>query len=592
MPEKIEEMQKQEIIFTRLFIAFKFMWPFLQKHVKKFVISIVLMFVVAGATASYAYLMKEVLDKIFIGHNQKMLYILPIAIIIITVFKNASLFFQTQIMQVIMSKITLHLQREMYKKYINSDITHFDNTPTSTMVNRMIVVTNSIAEGVNTILVVAIRELLTVVALMIVLFIQSPVLTFMSLISFPLTVIPVVLISKKLRNTMFSNQQGVEHLMLQVDESLKSPRVVKSNAAENFEIGRAQSIFTSILKLRRKIITLSSALPSINESISIIGIALVIWYGGTKVIEGVMTSGEFFAFFTAMTIAYKPLKSLSRLNVVLQQFDISVNVIKTELERPIQIQNKPNAIVLTNPKGKIQFDNVSFSYQENNPILKNVSFEIGAAKSLAIVGPTGSGKSTIVSLLERFYEPQTGIIKIDGHDISSLTLESLRGSMALVSQDVQLFNDTIENNIRYTKTDATFEEIKHAAELANATEFIDKMPEGYQTPIGQFGVKLSGGQKQRLAIARAILYNAPILLLDEATSALDSISEKLIQEALGKFMQGRTTIAIAHRLSTIINADKILVLKHGEIVEAGTHKELMATSKHYKTLYHAQFGEA
>jgi len=224
-------------------------------------------------------------------------------------------------------------------------------------------------------------------------------------------------------------------------------------------------------------------------------------------------------------------------------------------------------------------------------VLKNISFEIGASQSLAIVGPTGSGKSTTISLLERFYQPQSGVIKLDDIDISNLSLESLRKSMALVSQDVQLFNDTIENNIRYTKTDATLEQVMHAAELANATEFITKMPNGYQTQIGQLGVKLSGGQKQRLAIARAILYNAPILLLDEATSALDSISEKLIQEALAKFMQGRTTIAIAHRLSTIINSDKIIVIKHGEIVEQGSHTELMQTSKHYKVLYKTQFGE-
>lgn len=575
-------------LIKHLFRSCIFMWPYVKQHTVKFTISVILMFVVSGATASYAYLVKEILDRVFIEKDQRMLYLLPFAIIATTVIKNTALFFQTQIMQVIMSKITLRMQSEMYKKYIHSDIKYFDNTSTSKMVNRMMMVTSSIADGINNIIIVAIREFFTIIGLMVVLFIQSPVLTLMSLISFPMTVIPVVVISKRLREAMHSNQTGAEDLMAQVDESLKAPRVVKSNIAEDLEIERTNKIFVSILKLRRKMITLSSALPSINESISIIGIAIVVWYGGVSVIGGNMTSGEFFAFFTAMTIAYKPLKSLSRLSITIQHFNMSVGIIKEELEMPVTIVDKPNAIELKDIKGEIEFHGVSFSYNESQPVLKDISFKIEAGKTLAIVGPTGSGKSTIIALLERFYEPSQGIITIDGHDISNIKLQSLRGAMSLVSQDIQLFNDTIENNIRYTKTDATYEEIVRAAELANATEFIDKLENGYRTFVGQSGVKLSGGQKQRLAIARAILYNGSILLLDEATSALDSISEKLIKDALDKFMKGKTTIAIAHRLSTIINADQILVMKHGEIVEHGTHRELLENSKHYRVLYDAQ----
>jgi len=586
-------MKLVSIGLTKRFIyALTFLKPYFIHFRVKFCVAIALMFVVAGTTAAYAYLVKEVLDKIFVEKNTAMLVILPFVIIVITIVKNTALFLQTRIMQVIMAKITLGIQSAMYEKYINADMEFFDNTSTGSMLTKMFHTTNSIADGINTIIVVAIREFLTVIALLIVLFYQSPVLTLLSLISLPFTIMPVVIISKKLRQSINSTQLGMEGLMSHTDDSLKFPKLVKSNAAEVFELQRTSKIFSAILNFRRKVIILSSILPSINETISIIGVASVIWYGGYSVINGTLTSGEFFAFFTAMTIAYKPLKSLTRLNFTVQMFLVSVDVIRGEMEREVKIKNAPNAIDITNVCGDISFKNVSFRYNKEHEslTLNNVSFSVQSGKTLAIVGPTGAGKSTIISLLERFYEPTSGTITIDGINIANITLSSLRKSISLVSQDVQLFNDTIENNIKYTKIDASHEEIVNAARLANAEEFIQRMPDGYQTIVGQSGVKLSGGQKQRIAIARAILYNAPIVLLDEATSALDSISEKLIQDALDKFMQGKTTIAIAHRLSTIISADKIIVMHHGQIVEEGTHAELVKADGHYKNLYTTQFG--
>lgn len=588
---KSHTLVKSKGIFLQLLDAIIFLRPFFISYTLPFFVAIFLMFIVAGTTASYAYLVKEVLDKIFVDHNLLMLKVLPLAIIIITLVKNVSLFFQTRLMQVIMAKITLNVQKALYRKYISSDVSFFDNTPTGAMVTRIFHTTNAIAEGLNTILVVAIREFLTVIALFAVLFFQSPTLTLISIVSVPFTIIPVVIISKKLRKSMETAQGGMEQIMSHADDSLKYPRLVKSNVAEEFEIQRSSVLLGHFLSLRKKIISLSSLLPSINETISIIGVACVIWYGGHAVVNDKMTSGEFFAFFTAMTIAYKPLKSLTKLNFTIQMFLMSVTLIRGELESPISIKNKPNTKPLQNCKGAVEFSNVSFKYykeHEQNTI-QDISFTLEAGKTLAIVGPTGAGKSTIISLLERFYEPSSGTIKIDGINIQDITLESLRGSISLVTQDVQLLNDTIENNIKYTKVDATHEQVVHAARLANAEEFILQMPNAYQSRVGQSGVKLSGGQKQRIAIARAILYNAPIVLLDEATSALDSISEKLIQDALDKFKQNKTTIAIAHRLSTIINADKILVMHQGRIVEHGTHSELISHEGHYKNLYTTQF---
>lgn len=584
-------MKKEKNVLLKLWKSLIFLKPFFIAYSFKFFICIILMLVVACATASYAYIVKEVLDKIFVEKNVSMLKILPSVVIIITLIKNIALFFQTKLMQSILAKITINIQKALYKKYIFSDVSFFDNTSTGAMITRIFYTTSSVADGINTILVVAIRELLTVIALFVVLFIQSPVLTLISLISVPFTVLPVVIISGKLRKSMETAQVGMENIISHADDSLKYPRLVKSNIAEEFEMERSSSALKNLLSFRKKIISLSAALPSINETISIVGVACVIWYGGYSVINGSLTSGEFFAFFTAMTIAYKPLKSLTRLNVVIQMFLMSANLIKNELENPITIKNNVDAKKLENCKGNIEFSNVNFKYHKENEqyVIKDISFKIESGKTLAIVGPTGSGKSTIISLLERFYEVSSGTITIDGMDIKELTLESLRGSMSLVSQDVQLFNDTIENNIRYTKINATEEEVINAARLANADEFIVKMPNGYKSLVGQGGVKLSGGQKQRIAIARAILYNAPIVLLDEATSALDSISEKLIQDALDKFMQNRTTIAIAHRLSTIINADKIIVVNQGKIVQEGTHDDLVLQDGHYKNLYKASF---
>jgi subfamily B ATP-binding cassette protein MsbA len=325
------------------------------------------------------------------------------------------------------------------------------------------------------------------------------------------------------------------------------------------------------------------------ESLAGFGVAAVIWYGGHQVISGTTTPGAFFSFFTAMMMAYRPLKAVSGMNSSVQMGLAAASRLYTLFDEKPKIFDKPNAIDLKETKGDVEFENVQFSYDENKITLDNVNFKVKAGQSVALVGHSGGGKSTIMSMILRFYDPSSGAVKLDGHNISDLTLKSLRGSMSVVNQEVMLFDDTILENIRYGKVDATEEQILRASKMAEADEFIQELPEKYNSRVGQNGIRLSGGQRQRIAIARAILYDAPILLLDEATSSLDPISEKLIKDALNSLMKNRTSIIIAHRLSTIIHCDKIIVISNGRVVEEGSHKELLEKNGAYSNLYLKQF---
>jgi len=325
------------------------------------------------------------------------------------------------------------------------------------------------------------------------------------------------------------------------------------------------------------------------EMLGGIGVALVIWFGGHQVLVGKTTPGAFFSFFTAMMMAYRPLKSVSSMNSGFQMGLAATERFYTALDNKPTIVDKPDAIAIKNVQGNIKFDNVLFKYIEDKTALNNINLEIPAGKTIALVGHSGGGKSTIMNMILRFYDPTAGKILLDGHDIKDLTIKSLRNSMAVVNQEVMLFDDTVLENIRYGKENATEEEIINAAKLAEADEFIKDLPSGYKTAIGQNGIRLSGGQRQRIAIARAILYNAPILLLDEATSALDPISENAIKKALNTLMKDRTTVVIAHRLSTVMHADCIYVVSDGKIIESGKHQELLDQGGNYANLYSKQF---
>jgi len=448
---------------------------------------------------------------------------------------------------------------------------------------------NAMVGLINTCLNGFVKQLFTLVALIIVMFNQSLELSIVAFIGMPIAAYPIYKIGRKLRNLSFKNQEISAKFNSQMSDTLQYSKLVKSYHCEDFEIKRMSVIIESIYKMGKKISRISLISSPFVESLAGFGVAAVIWYGGHQVITGKTTPGAFFSFFAAMMMAYKPLKSVSNMNSGVQFGLAAATRFYTTIDEIQNIVDKEGAIDIKNIQGNIEFKDVTFSYNNEKNALDNVSFLIPSGKTVALVGHSGGGKSTIMNMILRFYDPNSGIINLDGHNIKDLTIKSLRSSMSVVNQEVMLFDDTIIENIRYGKEDATEEEIIKAAKLAEADEFIQELPEKYKTQIGQNGIRLSGGQRQRIAIARAILYDAPILLLDEATSALDPISEKLIKDALGNLMKNKTSLVIAHRLSTIIHSDKIIVIAHGKVIEQGTHKELLDKNGYYASLYLKQF---
>jgi subfamily B ATP-binding cassette protein MsbA len=567
----------------RLFITYVFPYKF------KFFISIALMFVVAGTTAAHAYLVKPALDEVFVKKNISVLVIIPVVIMAITIVKALASYFQMLMMNYINIYITADLRKELYGHFIYSDISDLNRTSSGTMISKIMMEIGRITGGISVAVNGFFKQLITLLALIGVMFYQSFELAVIAFIGFPLAVYPVYRIGKKLRNLSFGDQAIAQKFLSQMDDSLQYGKLVKSYNCEAFEVKRMGGIIENMVKIGKKIQRLSLISSPFVEMLGGVGVACVIWYGGFQVMNGTTTPGAFFSFFTAMMMAYKPLKSVSGMNSGIQLGLGATERYFRTLDKKPKIIDKRGAKIIKDVKGNIKFENIKFSYSEDKVALNGVNFDVEAGKVVALVGPSGGGKSTIMSMILRFYDPETGVISLDGHDLRDLTIDSLRSSMSVVNQEVMMFDDNIVENIRYGKENATEEEIINAAKMAEADEFIKDLPNKYHTQIGQNGIMLSGGQRQRIAIARAILYNSPILLLDEATSALDPISEHLVKNAINKLMKGKTTIVIAHRLSTVMHADKICVVMKGQIVEEGTHKELLKKDGDYANLYNKQF---
>ena len=558
-------------------------------HWKILSISIVLMLVVAGTTSFHAWLIKPALDSVFVEKDYHALIYIPILVVVVTIIKGFATYFQLLTMNYFSLQVTSDLRIKLYRHFITSDISKLHSKSSGDMIASIINEIGSVVGLINISLNGFIKQFFTLIALIAVMFNQSLELSLIAFVGFPLAVYPIYKLGRKLRNLSFRNQEMSAKFNSQMSDTLQYSKLVKAYHCEEFEIKRMSLIIDSIAKVGRKISRMSLVSSPFVESLAGLGVAAVIWYGGHQVIEGKTTPGAFFSFFAAMMMAYRPLKSVSGMNSSVQMGLASATRLFTLLDEKPTIVDKPNAISLEKVRGEIEFENVCFSYDESKTTLNDISFKVKAGQSVALVGHSGGGKSTIMSMILRFYDPSRGEVKLDGHNISDLTLKSLRNSMSVVNQEVMLFDDTILENIRYGKIEATEEEIVRAAKLAEADEFIQELPNKYQSKIGQNGIRLSGGQRQRIAIARAILYNAPILLLDEATSSLDPISEKLIKDALNSLMKNRTSIIIAHRLSTVIHCDKIIVIANGRVVEEGSHKELLELNGTYANLYLKQF---
>ncbi len=586
-------MKNNNLKFTKedFLIAKRIIKNYAKPFVSSFLIAVVLMIVVAISTSSYAFLVKNTLDKIFVDKNTQMLVILPIAVIIITFVKNIALYFQMVLMELFSQKITNSLQQSMFQAILKLDLKKFNQTHTGTMIAMITQSVMGITNGINVFFTTIIRELLTVVFLVIIMFYQNPELALISSLAIPFVFIPLSKISRKLRKVVTKGMGNTQMLIKVLDDSLKSFRLIKSYGTEKFEEKKVEEVILQRYSIAKKISKISNITGPLVECVSVMGVALVIWYGGKNVINGTTTTGTFFAFFVSMTIAYKPLKSLSKINLIIIQFLTASRQFFEILDTEPEIKESKNPIYLESIKGMIEFKGVKFKYnnEDKKYILKDINIKILPNKQTAFVGPTGAGKSTIISLIMRLYDPSSGSILIDGINLKEISFNTIRSKISYVGQDIQLFDDTILNNIKYSNPSATIEDVIEATKLANAFEFIEKLPQKFETNVGQSGVNLSGGQKQRLSIARAILKNSDVIILDEPTSALDSISEELIKNALDVFVQNKTTITIAHRLSTVINADNIFVIEDGKITESGTHSELMIKEGHYSKLYNTQF---
>ncbi len=555
----------------------------------KFLISIMLMFVVAGTTASQAYLVKPALDEVFVNKNIAVLVLIPIVIMAITVIKAMSTYFQLLIMNYITIYISADLRKCLYSHFIYSDISTLNKTSSGSMITSIMVDIGRIVGGISTAVNGFFKQAVTLVALVGVMFYQSTELALIAFIGFPLAIYPIYKIGKRLRQLSFTDQEMAQKFMSQMDDSLQYNKLVKSYNCEKFEVNRMSGIIDGLSKLGKKITRFSLINSPFVEMLGGVGVAAVIWYGGFQVMNGETTPGAFFSFFTAMMMAYKPLKSVAGMNAGIQTGLGGTERFFKAIDNRPKIFDAPGAKDLKNTKGDIEFKNVGFSYINDKTALNGLNLKVDSGKVVALVGPSGGGKSTIMSMILRFYDPKSGEVTLDGHNLKDITINSLRKSMSVVNQEVMLFDDTIIENIRYGKEDATEDQIIEAAKLAEADEFIKDLPDRYHTEVGQNGIMLSGGQRQRIAIARAILYDSPILLLDEATSALDPISEHLVKNALNKLMKGKTTVVIAHRLSTVMHADKICVVMDGKIVEEGTHRELLSRGGEYANLYNKQF---
>lgn len=556
---------------------------------KTLIISIILMMIIAGTTSIHAWLVKPALDSVFVKQDASMLLIIPIAILAVTIIKGFATYFQLLLMNLLTMRMAANMRKDLYSHFIYSDIAVLHSSSSGNMITSVINEINGIVGLISTLANGFIKQFFTLFFLIALMFYQSLELSIVAFVGFPLAAYPIYKISKKLRNLSFSNQSTAQKFTSQMSDTLQYSKLVKSYNCEEFEVKRMSGIIEDIYKLGKKISKLSLISSPFVEMLGGIGVALVIWYGGHQVITGQTTPGAFFSFFTAMLMAYRPLKSLSGMNNGVQMGLAATERFYTALDQKPTIISKPNAINLKKAQGNIEFENVNFSYLPEKPTLSDINLKITAGKTIALVGHSGGGKSTIMSMILRFYDPISGRILLDGYDIRDLTVSSLRQSMSVVNQEVMLFDDTVLENIRYGKENATKEEIIQAAKLAEADEFIKELPDGYESRIGQNGIRLSGGQRQRIAIARAILYNAPILLLDEATSSLDPISEHAIKKALNTLMKDRTTIVIAHRLSTVIHADCIYVISDGKVIESGKHQELLEKGGHYANLYSKQF---
>ena len=561
---------------------------YIKPYKLRFFLAMLSMALFSAVAGGIVWLSKTVLDKVLIAKDLKMLAIISLAIPFIFALKGIADYGKTYFLNYIAQNAIKDLREDLYSKLISLSHGFYVTHSTSKIMSR---ITNDIQALQLALLKVPptlIRDGLIVIGMIGILFYLHWKYAFIVVVVLPLISLPLVQFARKMRKASKEGQVQMAEIYSSLQEMLSGFSIIKSFCREEHEKSRFTVNNKHYYNIQQRMVRVDARSTPVMETLAMTGAAIVLWFGGKDVINGVWTLGEFTAFIVAIQQMYQPLKNFAQLNLTIQQAVTASERIFEILDQEPTIYNLPNAKQIQKFSKDIAYNNVTFAYEQSKPVLKNINIKINKGQTVAFVGASGSGKSTIANLLLRFYDVNSGEILIDGIDIKNLTLESLREQIGVVSQDVLLFNDTIKYNISYGKLDATDEEIKAAAMAANAHNFISKMPNQYDTLVGERGMKVSGGEKQRIAIARAMLKNPPILILDEATSALDSESEKLVQEAIETLMKNRTTILIAHRLATVKNADKIVVIDNGCIAEQGTHTELLNKNGIYTKLYNMQ----
>ena len=544
---------------------------------------------VAGSTSAIAWLLDPAIEKIFLEKDQTLLIFIPLLIILAFSTKGISLYIAKSFMIIVAEEIKKKLQIDMIRSLIRADTQSIDKKHTGKFISNLTYDVQHITNLLSTAVLSLFKDSLTLIGLLAVMFFQNWKLALISLIMIPLASIASKSLGKRMHKVATEAQEKSGFLTAYLVELFKNHKITKIFQKENFETQRADGHLDQLMQKNKKITTVLIRMSPIMEVLTGIMIAILIYYSGTLIANNEIKVNNFFSFLAAMMLAYQPVRALSTLNMVVNQGLSAANRILPIVDTKNSIKDKNNAKDIDVSDGSIQFKNVSFKYEANEKnVLNNINLEFEGGKMTALVGHSGSGKSTILNLIPRFYQPEKGDISIDNQSIFDTKIISLREQISLVSQETTLFDDTIKNNIKYANEDASDEEIKKVAILSNSDDFIQKLPNKYETLIGENGVRLSGGEKQRISIARAMIKKSSIILLDEATSSLDSETENKIQEALQTLTKGKTTIVIAHRLSTILNANNIYLIDNGKVIENGKHQDLLYKSIMYKNFYEKQ----